>query len=137
MCHQTITATFILLYIARLLSFISINQKCISRHQLPARHVAIINKLQGSLLYQEVTKCNTALIKAQFILSCIICYYYRISKNSSYQRVHDLEVVDCYTGSDNGGVIFLSEAAVINLTDTMQYKIRRLAQVSESMHLHY
>lgn len=45
----------------------------------------------------------------------------------------------CYSGSDNGGMIFLSEAAstVINLTDTMQYKIRRLAQVSEFMHLHY
>ena len=41
----------------------------------------------------------------------------------------DLGVVDCYTGSDNG-VIFLSEAAVINLTDTLQRKLKRLAQVS-------
>ena len=38
--------------------------------------------------------------------------------------------MDCYTGSDNG-VIFLSEAAVINLTDTLQRKLKRLAQVSK------
>ena len=39
-------------------------------------------------------------------------------------------MVDCYTGSDNG-VIFLSEAAVVNLTDTLQRKLKRLAQVSK------
>lgn len=40
-------------------------------------------------------------------------------------------MVDCYTGSDNG-VIFLSEAAVVNLTDTLQRKLKRLAQVFET-----
>ena len=40
----------------------------------------------------------------------------------------DLGVVDCYTGSDTG-VIFLSEAAVVNLSDTLQRKLKRLAQV--------
>lgn len=40
----------------------------------------------------------------------------------------DLGVVDCYTGSDTG-VIFLSEAAVINLTDSLQRRLQRLAQV--------
>ena len=39
-------------------------------------------------------------------------------------------MVDCYTGSDNG-MIFLSEAAVVNMTDTLQRKLKRLAQVSE------
>ena len=41
----------------------------------------------------------------------------------------DLGVVDCYTGSDTG-VIFLSEAAVVNLSDSLQRKLKRLAEVS-------
>ena len=40
----------------------------------------------------------------------------------------DLGVVDCYTGCDTG-VMFLSEAAVVNLTDSLQRKLKRLAQV--------
>lgn len=42
-----------------------ISQKRVSRHQLPAGHVAVSDKLQGSLLYQELTKCKIVLIKAQ------------------------------------------------------------------------
>ena len=45
----------------------------------------------------------------------------------------DLGVVDCYTGSDTG-VIFLSEAAVVNLSDTLQRKLKRLAQVFIEAH---
>ena len=37
--------------------------------------------------------------------------------------------MDCYTGCDTG-VIFLSEAAVVNLTDLLQRRLNRLAQVS-------
>ena len=44
-----------------------ISQKRVSRHQLPAGHVAVSDKLQGSLLHQELTKCNIVLIKAQII----------------------------------------------------------------------
>ena len=44
-----------------------ISQKRVSRHQLPPGHVAVSDKLRGGLLYQELTKCNVALIKAQFI----------------------------------------------------------------------
>ena len=44
-----------------------ISQKRVSRHQLPAGHVAVSDKLRGGLLYQELTKCNVVLIKAQFI----------------------------------------------------------------------
>lgn len=40
----------------------------------------------------------------------------------------DLGVVDCYTGSDNG-VVFLSEASIVNLTDSIQRRLKRLAQV--------
>ena len=36
--------------------------------------------------------------------------------------------MDCYTGSDTG-VVFLSEAAVVNLSDTLQQRLKRLAQV--------
>lgn len=81
-----------------------ISQKRVSRHQLPAGHVVVSNKLQGSLLYQELTKCSVKIVLEG-----------------------DLGVVDCYTGSDMG-VIFLSEAAVINLTDILQRKLKRLAE---------
>ena len=43
-------------------------------------------------------------------------------------------MVDCYTGSDTG-VIFLSEAAVVNLSDTLQRRLKRLAQVLIEIYL--
>lgn len=96
-----------------------ISQKRVSRHQLPAGHVA---KLQGSLLYQELTKCNAILIKAQFISGIMLVGSVKLVLEG------DLGVVDCYTGSDTG-VIFLSEATVVNLSDTLQRRLKRLSQV--------
>lgn len=98
-----------------------ISQKRVSRHQLPAGHVVVSNKLQGSLLYQELTKCTAILIKVHFI----VC---NCTGSVKIVLEGDLGVVDCYTGSDMG-VIFLSEAAVINLTDILQRKLKRLAEV--------
>ena len=40
-----------------------------------------------------------------------------------------LGVVDCYTGSDTG-IIFLPEAAVVNLTDSLVRRLTRLSRVS-------
>ena len=99
-----------------------ISQKRVSRHQLPPGHVAISDKLRGGLLYQELTKCNAILIKAQFISLIMTVGSVKLVLEG------DLGVVDCYTGSDTG-VVFLSEAAVVNLSDILQRRLKRLAQV--------
>lgn len=41
-----------------------ISQKHVGRHQLPAGHVALSDKLQRGPLHQELTKCEVVLIKA-------------------------------------------------------------------------
>jgi len=102
-----------------------ISQKRVSRHQLPAGHVTINDKLQGSVLHRELTKCNVVLIRAQHIMNDANIGSVKLILEG------DLGVVDCYTGSDTG-VIFLSEAAVINLTESLQCRLNRLAQVSKT-----
>ncbi|XP_065913948.1 Fanconi anemia core complex-associated protein 24-like [Dysidea avara] len=81
------------------------SQKRATRHQLPAGHVAISDKLRGVPLHQELTKCSVKIVLEG-----------------------SLGVVDCYTGSDTG-IIFLPEAAVVNLTDAL---LRRLTRLSRS-----